>query len=115
MPPLKFTLLSDGPTDANLIPIITWTLREAANVPIAQGSWADLQRLPKLPNSFAEKIRSAIDLFPCDILFVHRDAERDSPKKRYEEIRGAFEDAFGSESTIPAVALVPVRMMEAWL
>jgi hypothetical protein len=115
MPPLRHTLVSDGPTDANLIPIINWTLREAADVPVAEGVRADLQRLPRPPVNFVERIKSAVDLFPCDVLFIHREAEGEQPEKRYAEIRDAVNQATKDGCKVPAVAVVPVRMMEAWL
>jgi hypothetical protein len=115
MPSLRYTLLSDGPTDANLIPIINWTLREAADLLVAEGNWADLRRLPRPPVSFAERIESAFDLFPCDVLFIHRDAEREEPERRHAEIRNAVNQAINNGFEVPAVAIVPVRMTEAWL
>jgi hypothetical protein len=48
--------------------------------------------------------------YPCDILFVHRDAEREPREKRLAEIRRAAGDA-GVPVFIP---VVPVRMTEAW-
>ena len=47
-----------------------------------------------------------------DIVFVHRDAEGQDPARRYAEIAEAV--ALVSEG-LPAVAVVPVRMTEAWL
>jgi hypothetical protein len=58
-----------------------------------------------------ERIRKAVQSFPCDVLFVHRDAEREAPARRYEEI----EEAVSEVGVEPAVCIVPVRMTEAWL
>ena len=115
MPPLRHTLLSEGTTDANLIPIINWTLREAAGVPVAEGVRANLQKLPRPPGSFVERIISAVDLFPCDVLFIHRDADGEQPEERHAEIREAVSQAIGDGCKVPAVAVVPVRETEAWL
>ena len=49
------------------------------------------------------------------MLFVHRDAEKQAPSLRHEEIRDAVEAAAKERNPIPAVAVVPVRMLEAWL
>lgn len=49
-------------------------------------------------------------LYPCDLLVVHRDAERELPGKRLHEIAAAT-----SRCTNPVVCVVPVRMTEAWL
>lgn len=53
-----------------------------------------------------------MDLFPCDLLFIHRDAEGELPERRLEEIRTAVSE---SQVDVPFVCVVPVRMMEAWL
>ncbi|MBL8231577.1 MAG: hypothetical protein JNL98_23980 [Bryobacterales bacterium] len=51
-----------------------------------------------------------MDLYPCDALFVHRDAEGFPSSLRREEIAAAARG-------IPTlhVPVVPVRMTEAWL
>ena len=55
----------------------------------------------------------AVKLQPCDLLFVHRDAERASRAERVIEI-GKAQDLC-AEPRLPAVCVVPVRMTEAWL
>ena len=115
MDEIRYTLISDGPSDRALLPILTWVLREKGNVSLVQAEWADLRRLPQPPQSLPERILSAIDLFPCDLLFIHRDAERDDPESRYKEIRIALHEATKRGFQAPAVCVVPVRMTEAWL
>src|SRR5437667_12763582 len=110
---MTYTLVSDGPTDANLIPIINWTLKEVARVQIANGTRAEFWRLEEPPRSLAEKLVKAIELFPCETLFVHRDAEREEPAVRNKEIQTAYELIANSTASIPAVTIVPVRMLEA--
>ncbi len=110
---LRHTLVSDGATDANLIPIIDWSLKQIG-VSLSEGVRAEFRRLHQPPNGLAERLVKAIELHPCDVLFVHRDAEGQSSETRIAEIREAF-------ATIPhgvqppAVAVIPVRMLEAWL
>ena len=53
----------------------------------------------------------SVDLFPCELLFVHRDAEQASIDGRAQEIREALEQC----QTPPVVCVIPVRMQEAWL
>jgi hypothetical protein len=113
--PLRHTLISDGPTDANLIPIINWTLKERGDAPLAKGERADFWRLPEPPRTLEERIRKAIELFPCEVLFIHRDAEREQPEHRHAEIRAAVLGAEAGGCLVPAVTIVPVRMLEAWL
>jgi hypothetical protein len=115
MDEIRYTLISDGPSDRALIPILNWVLREKGDVSRIQAEWADLGRLPKPPRSLRARILCAIDLFPCDLLFVHRDAERQDPKTRCEEILSAVREAALQGFKTPAVCVVPVQMTEAWL
>lgn len=116
MKPLRFTLVADGPTDKVLLHHLRWLLiNNGVNRPLA-AAWADLRSLPQPPSGLTERIIAALELCPCDILFIHRDAERDSQDVRSEEIRRAIsrtsKELFSKQ---PFVAVVPVRMTEAWL
>jgi len=115
MPDLRYTLFSDGSSDESLIPILTWLLRECGVHRAIQSEWADLRRLPRPPKTMTERIRRCVELFPCDLLFVHRDAEREPHAKRVSEIKEAFIEVSKSCSIPPAICVVPVRMQEAWL
>lgn len=115
MSELRFTLLSDGSSDRALIPILTWLLQEHTLDRAIQSEWADLRRLPVRPRSLAERILRSIELFPCDLLFVHRDAEREPLETRVTEIRRAVQEAIDAGTAIAAISVVPVRMQEAWL
>jgi hypothetical protein len=110
---LRYTLVSDGSSDRALMPLLTWLLRQhlGDDCPI-QPVWPDLTRLPRRPKGLEERVRAALDLFPCELLFVHRDAEGDPLEQRLEEIKTACA-ALGEEVTL--VRVVPVRMQEAWL
>jgi hypothetical protein len=113
---LRFTLLSDGPTDANLLPIIRWCLKQTGGVPLPDGRHAELWRLPKMPRGLADRMATAIDLYPCEVLIVHRDAEKQPRDKRADEIRRAHDELVDRNHRCPAVtAVIPVRMSEAWL
>jgi hypothetical protein len=109
---LRFTLLADGSSDRVLIPVLRWLLVRHG-ITGAIDSWAELGRLPRPPRELKDRIRSAIDLYPCDLLFVHRDAERMDLKSRKSEILAALQDVVASRP--PAVCVIPVRMQEAWL
>jgi hypothetical protein len=111
----QYTLVCDGPTDANLIPILNWVLRKSGGLERISGVRAEFWRLDPPPRTLEEKLRCALDLHPCRLLFIHRDAERESPGVRHEEIRKAVEGLVKKGKNIPAVAVVPVRMLEAWL
>jgi hypothetical protein len=111
---LRYTLLSDGSSDRALMPILDWLLRlHLPNCPI-QGEWADLRHVNKsLRNSFEKKIQLSVDLYPCDLLFIHRDAEKEPRENRVAEIQKALQKI--NFSTRPTVHVIPVRMTEAWL
>jgi hypothetical protein len=108
---LDFTLLTDGSADAILIEPITWLLRQHLSISIPiNGTWADLRRLPKPPKDLRNRIQVALELYPCDLLFVHRDAEGEPHERRIKEITAAV--AGLANRSVP---IVPVRMQEAWL
>jgi len=114
MTDLRFTLVADGPSDRVLLRHLRWLIAE--HLPpdlVFQHQWADLRPLRERPTGLQGKIEAALDLYPCDLLFVHRDAERAPPESRYEEIRQASQ---ALQTPIPPIVpVVPVRMTEAWL
>jgi|SRR5581483_3800693 len=110
MKELRYTLLSDGSSDRALLPVLSCLLRQhLPDMPI-QAEWADLRRLPRAPRKLAPRIRKALEVYPCDVLFIHRDAEGEPRERRIEEIHEA---AVGV--SVAWVGIVPVRMQEAWL
>ena len=115
MSEIRYTLVSDGSSDRALLPILTWLMHQhTAGCPI-QPEWADLRGLRQPITTLAEKIRWSLLLYPCDILFIHRDAERQPREDRVVEIEEAVRVAAPSASCPPLVCVVPVRMQEAWL
>jgi hypothetical protein len=113
MKELRYTLISDGSSDKALLPILSWLLREHRVMYPIQPEWADLGMLPNPPKDLSSKIELSIDLYPCDLLFVHRDAEKLSYIQRKDEIISALSNIKPSHS--PSICVVPVRMTEAWL
>ena len=105
---LRGTLVADGSSDRVLIPVIEWALRE--HRAFGSVTWANLSVLPQPPKTLADRARAAIELHPCDLLFVHRDAERVSRAERKQEIEAALK-GHGR----PYLCVIPVRMTEAWL
>ena len=103
---LRFTLLADGTSDRLLLFPIRWALRRM-NVAIEQEHWADLSLAHPKPRTLAERAIQAVDLYPAQLLFVHRDAEGLGRDERIREVSGAVAS--------PHVPVVPVRMTEAWL
>lgn len=109
---LHFSLVTDGPTDVVLIPVLRWLLKQHLPDYALQGTWADTR--PFSCRNLTEKIARAIDVYPCDLLFVHRDAEREPKENRYQEIQQALQRT-NPDVPVPVVCVVPVRMQEAWL
>lgn len=112
---MTFTLVTDGSSDKALLPILVWLIREAGIRSDLQPQWADFGRLRQRPRTLIEKIRVALQLYPCELLFVHRDAEREARDHRLNEIEAAIDDAGERGIGVPHVCVVPVRMQEAWL
>lgn len=102
------TLVTDGSSDAALVPMLRWLLGTITPSPV-ELRWADLRGLPDGPRELADRLSRATALYPCQLLFVHRDAEREAPSKRVVEIDRA------NRTGVAHVCVIPVRMQEAWL
>ena len=106
---LRATLVTDGPSDAVLVPILEWLMRRLT-LERFEIRWADPRGFPARPRSLAEKLTAAVREYPCRLLFVHRDAEKQDSSVRYDEIAAA-----ANHTSCSHVCVVPVRMQEAWL
>ena len=106
---LRYTLISDGSSDRMLLPVLDWLLMQHSEE-VFVPQWADLARLPRPPKGLRERLSVGLDQYPCELLFVHRDAEEKDWIVRRDEIQAALD---GLE-TPPVVCVVPVRMLEAW-
>lgn len=114
----KFTLLCDGTSDKVLVPIIHWMLDRHAHKHsrvVWNSEFADLSRAPRRPKGLRDKIGLSFDLFPADVLFVHRDAENMTSATRIREIQDAVDQVRSNRRYRYNIPLVPIRMTEAWL
>lgn len=109
---IRFTLVAEGPSDEALLPILNWALRADVRVGEVEPQFARPCELPSARAGLPERIRVACALYPADLLFVHRDSDREPSAVRRSEIRRAI-GLVGA--TTPHVPVVPVRTMEAWL
>ncbi len=109
---VRFTLLADGPSDAALLPILIWVIKRDSRVSEIDGQFAHPAALPPARAGLAIRAAAALSLFPSNILFVHRDAEREPYKIRRQEIMETLAQPMQSTYFVP---VVPVRMTEAWL
>lgn len=105
---LSYTLIADGSSDIAIMSIIDWLIREHRPDLYVVGQFAG--NVGQTAPGLAERLSVALRLFPCDILFVHRDAEGASLADRQREIAAAV----GTQHP-RWVTVVPVRMTEAWL
>ena len=106
VPVVTCTLLADGSSDQVLLPILQWLLDNHCNS-ITRLRFAN--PLQTASRGLQERISAALDLYPCHVLFVHRDAERDEPTNRQQEIERAWHIV---EREQHLVTVVPVRMTE---
>lgn len=110
------TLLADGPTDRALFPIIRWLWAQHFPQESVKLEFADFSAT-KLADSrkVTDRLQPALELFPCDVLFIHRDAEKAPPERRYEEVAEAISALPPCIARPLHVCMVPVRMSEAWM
>jgi hypothetical protein len=115
MKEIKFSLLSEGKSDAALIPIIKWVFRQQLRADsVVTGDWVDEGRLPKAKAaSPGNRLRLAIEIYPCDFLIIHRDADGENWELRKREIASWCDEATLADTR--PIAIVPVRETEAWL
>ncbi|WP_141753309.1 hypothetical protein [Duganella sp. HH101] len=90
------------------MPIIEWLIKEHRPDFGLQGQVAT--GLSTVDRSLASRIPAALASCPCDMLFIHRDAEGESIELRLCEIEDAAQ-----VHNADYVPIVPVRMTEAWL
>lgn len=108
MRPLRYTLVGDGSSDRCLVPIIDWLLSSVPSIReagvVAQPA-ADLRKLPLTRSDLKSRVRQACRYLPCDILFVHRDAERpDFADDRLAEIDQAVAELSARQAVASLIA-----------
>ena len=109
---LRYTLVSEGRSDEALIAPIDWLFSHLQpDLPVS-GVWSNPYQFPRRPQGLSEKIFYSLDYFPCELLFVHRDSDNETPEKRTTEIKEAFSKLTVSDP--PHICIIPVRMLEAW-
>lgn len=115
MDPIRYTLIGDGPFERALLAVLDWLLMGFPEVKRrgVTPRFADPREIACQPprKELGERARKAAASFPCDLLFIHRDAEAEPRQRRVGEIRQQIEHL----ELPPSVPVVPVRMTEAWL
>lgn len=79
---LRYTLLADGSSDRTLLPLLNWLLEQVHPDIHIQPQFAS--RVPSTGMSLVQRVHLAMRLYPCDVLFIHRDAERETLAARVE-------------------------------
>jgi hypothetical protein len=92
------------------MPALDWLLKLHCPNHAIEPQWADLNKVPRPPKKLTDRIMLALELYECDLLFVHRDAEKLPVASRRNEIHHALTGL----DTPPTVCVIPVRMQEAW-
>lgn len=105
----SLTLLADGTSDRVLLPLIERLMDKYCPDPFVSRF---AEGLSASARTTSQRVKAAIDLYPCDLLFIHRDAESVEPSVREAEIRSSLSDVLNPPHLI---CVVPVRMTEAWL
>ncbi|MGA2080758.1 MAG: hypothetical protein ABSH53_09140 [Holophaga sp.] len=108
---IRGTLVCEGSSDQMIIPILKW-LFGSHGFPAVEVARPDLGLLRNPPKTLEERVQAALSNNPCDIVFIHRDADACSYATRADEIDRGLRDLGLS---VPHVRVVPVRMSEAWL
>lgn len=103
---LRCSLIADGPSDNTLLPILEWLFNQ-------YDVFAKIQKnRVSEHNSLEQRIEEVLDAGEIDLLFIHRDAERETREKRRQEISEAVDLV---ENCPPFIPVIPTRMTEAWL
>lgn len=108
---IQYTLCSEGPSDRVLQHHINWALERLTSLPFS-GEWADPAIFENRDRDVGSRAAQSVSYYPCNLLFIHRDADGAGFGDRREEIREALRNAGVG---ISSIALVPVRMTESWL
>ncbi|MGW3798218.1 DUF4276 family protein [Dermacoccus nishinomiyaensis] len=103
-----FVLLREGSSDDGLVRVIR-TLLLATGLTEVSGS----------PRPYGGTVREKLQLVheeegTIDAIFVHRDADCDSPTSRIKEITDAHESCTLS-CDISVIPVIPIQELEAWL
>jgi hypothetical protein len=81
---------------------------------LAEPVQADHARLaPRVTDGKGALIKSVKEEYPCELLFLHRDADSAGRDKRLDEIHSWIKEAGVTASGV--VPVIPVRMTEKWL
>ncbi len=108
---LEALLICDGTSDAVLEHPLRWVLSRSGYNGTLAIQTADFSRVPSPPRNLEEKLEAGYLTYRPDVIFVHRDAEKQPHGTRLKEIETAVSKVKWKEE----ITSIPVRMLEAWL
>jgi hypothetical protein len=106
---MQYTLVADGSSDKILMAPIEWLLRDVFPTESINGAFYARVRQGE---GLAANLRLALLAYPCEVLFIHRDAENQSQDLRRQEIVEAMAEI--PDPRPRHICVIPVRMSEAW-
>jgi len=107
---ISSVLICDGTSDAMLLPII-----KNALTALAPSLRFQETLLPSFSGHDLEKrFADVLAYYPCELIFIHRDAEGQGISARVNEISSATKLRRTHELQ-HIVAVIPIKMTEAWL
>lgn len=108
---IRYALTTDGSSDRLLMAHIDWALASLCECDFS-GEWADPRIFENSSRDVETRISQTVANYDSNLIFVHRDAEGQGLAQRRSEINDGIRKAGVGT---PYVAIVPVRMTEAWL
>ncbi len=109
---IRYSLLADGRSDERLFAILDWLFHQLLPEVVTESIWIGTPHRRRV--TLAGRIANALDSYPSDVLFVHRDAENATRQDRLDEIANAHASA-PNTSDQAIIPVIPIRMTEAWL
>ena len=112
-----FVFDGDGPSDRALKRLLELLIHDCAPELLFDLEWVNPTFTPARSLRVADRVSRTVKLYPsADVILLHRDAEREPLDVRTAEIEaGVKELRERGMSIAPTIAVVPVRMQEAWL
>lgn len=110
---INSVLVADGSSDRLLVGLIDKLMDVHCPPHLSWRSTDFVDAYPDDCRRLAERMRYALEQFPSELVFVHRDAEKPGALPQRE---AELADALQALHQVPATVLVvPVRMTETWL
>jgi hypothetical protein len=110
---IEALLICDGSSDAALEHPLRWLLSQAGYRGTLSIQTADLSRIKSQGKRLTDRIEAACARYEPNVLFIHRDAEKETFQVRMAEINHAVKQVGRTEHN--SIPIIPVRMLEAWL